>query len=422
MVLPEFGHIIDEEFYCDECTVKCSDCGEYILKEDAIETGYGNLICEYCRDEDYYACEDCGEIYRRNDMTWIENMDTFVCDDCLDSYYKCECCEKWFSSRGVRETYDGNWVCDDCSCDYYTCADCGYLVHSDEAIYDENNDCDYCPNCEDKHPESIYNYHSFEDFECQTTSNEEDTKEYFGFELEVSGDRSYANEFAKMTPDVVLMNDSSICGGGFEIVSQPMTRGYFKEKFVPKFEKSLKFLNEKGFRGHNKGGMHIHISADALSKRQLAQMAEVLYGDENDRDIWLCLTQRHEREIDSWGSMKNRDLSFDEIANSESIMPRIAHDRYTALNCDTRTETYELRIFNSNIRIERFLKNMECAFALVDYSKQEEKNPYKCDTQGFLQFVKDHRLDYPNLYAYMLERRVEEHYGIKFTEEELEAA
>ena len=38
----------------------------------------------------------------------------------------------------------------------------------------------------------------------------EDTKEYFGFELEVSGDRGYADEFSDMTSDVVLMNDGLI--------------------------------------------------------------------------------------------------------------------------------------------------------------------------------------------------------------------
>lgn len=423
MVLPEEGHIIDGEFYCDDCTVQCTDCGEYILKDDAIETHDGDLICETCRDNDYYVCDDCGEIFSSDDLTPIEDTGYYVCYDCLSDYYRCECCGKYYSSRRVRETYDEHWVCDDCSSDsYYTCSGCGYLVHQDDATYNESEDADYCPHCADRHPDSIYDYHDYDDFEYQATSDEEDTKEYFGFELEVSGDRSYADEFYALTPDIVLMNDGSIEGGGFEIVSQPMTRQYFKEKFVPKFEKSLKFLNEKGFRGHNKGGMHIHISADVLSKRQLAQMAEILYGDDNDRDIWLCLTQRHENEIEHWGSMKNRAFSFDEIVNSDSPMPPIAYGRYTALNYDTRTDTYELRIFNSNIRLERFLKNMECAFALVDYTKKEEKNPYKCDTQGFLQFIKDHRFDYPNLYAYMLERRVEEHYGIKFTEEELEAA
>ncbi len=424
MVLPKEGHIIDGEFYCEDCTVKCIECGEYILKDDAIEIYNGDYICESCRDDYYYTCEDCGEIHHQDDMTWIEDKQMYVCDSCLDgNYYQCEYCEHWYSSDNVNETYEGKWVCDDCfERHYYTCGDCGYAVFQDEAYYNENDECDYCPNCEGKHPESIYKYHDFEDFECQSTSNEDDTEEYFGFELEVSGDRGYADEFSDMTSDVVLMNDGSIDGGGFEIVTQPMTRRYFREEFRPQFEKSLQFLNNMGFKGHNKGGMHIHISADIFSKRQLAQLAEILYGNEDDRNIWLCLSQRHKNEMDSWSSMTNKDYTFDEIVNSEYEMPYISTKRYTALNRDTRTHTYEIRIFNSNTRIERVMKNMECVFALVDYTKQEANSPYKCDTQGFLRYVKEHRLEYPNLYAFMLERKIEEHYGIEFSEEELEAA
>lgn len=424
MVLPKEGHIIDGEFYCEDCTVKCIECGEYILKDDAIEIYNGDYICESCRDDYYYTCEDCGEIHHQDDMTWIEDKQIYVCDSCLDgNYYRCEYCERYYSKDSVRETYDNNWVCDDCyENHYYTCEDCGYAVFQEDAYYDEDDECDYCPNCYHNHPESIYSYHNFYDFECQSTCNEEDTNEYFGFELEVSGDRCYADEFADMTSDVVLMNDGSIIDGGFEIVTQPMTRKYFREEFRPEFEKSLKFLKERGFEGHNKGGMHIHISAEVLSKRQLAQMAEVLYGDEDDRNIWLCLSQRHQDKMERWSSMTNKDYSFEEIVNSEDEMPHISDARYTALNRDTRTHTYEIRIFNSNIRIERVMKNMECVFALIDYTKQEERSVYKANTRGFLNFVKEHRLEYPNFYAFLLERKVEEHFGIKYTDAELEAA
>ena len=68
MVLPEQGHIIDGEFYCNDCIVKCIECGEYILKDEAIEIHNGDYVCESCRDDYYYTCEDCGEIYHQNNL------------------------------------------------------------------------------------------------------------------------------------------------------------------------------------------------------------------------------------------------------------------------------------------------------------------------------------------------------------------
>lgn len=53
MVLPDDGHIIDSAFYCEECSVECIECGEYILKEAATETYDGNFICEDCYYDNY---------------------------------------------------------------------------------------------------------------------------------------------------------------------------------------------------------------------------------------------------------------------------------------------------------------------------------------------------------------------------------
>lgn len=427
MVLPKDGHILDYEFFCSDCAIECHDCGEIILKDSAYKTADEYYICDSCLDDDYRYCDDCGEIFKYDEVTWIENDEKYICDSCLDEgeYYSCECCEKYFSKDGLERTYDNNWVCDDCRCnDYYYCNDCGRATHRDDCHYIEYRDADYCPNCYENHgcEDYIYSYHDFDCFSKRKTADEPLTNEYFGFELEVSGNRDYAEEFLDQVSDVVLMNDSSIENGGFEIVTQPMTRRYFKERFKPMFEKGLKFLDQNGFYGHGMGGMHVHVSADVFSKRQIAQMAEILYGNEDDRNIWFCISQRKEKNMEEWSCMTDRNRSFDEIVNYEYGMPKVADDRHTALNFDSRTFTYEIRIFNSNTRIERVVKNMECVFALVDYTRQEVDNPYKCNTRGFINFVFDNRLEYPYLYAFLLERRVEEHFGIKYTEKELEAA
>lgn len=79
MVLPDDGHIIDSAFYCEECSVECIECGEYILKEAATETYDGNFICEDCYYDNYFTCEDCGKVYPSEDCHWIADEGKDVC-------------------------------------------------------------------------------------------------------------------------------------------------------------------------------------------------------------------------------------------------------------------------------------------------------------------------------------------------------
>lgn len=415
MVLPQEGHIIDGEFYCNDCTVKCEECGDYILKEDAVEIHSGDFICESCLDDNYYSCDDCGEIHHRDDMTWIEDKEKYVCKSCLDNYYECECCNNYFSSSGCYETYDHNWVCSDCYDNHYrTCEDCGRAVHDDDYYYNEIDGCNYCPNCEGNHQSSIYNYHDYDYFSKKQIYGETGTKEFFGLEIEVSGDSDYADEFLGIVPDVVLMHDGSI-DEGFEIVTEPMTRGYIAEKFLPNIEKGMKFLDDKGFYGHNKGGIHIHVSQEVFSKKMLCALRNVLYSEiEANMDVWKIITQRHQSEINSWCRYKDA-RSITEILSDENDYPALVYDRYTALNYDSRTRTYEFRIFNSNTRIERIRKNIQTVYSLVDYAKYKEENYNSASTEDYINFINRNSELYPDLYSFISEK------GIRFREERVAA-
>ena len=415
MVLPKDGHIIDSEFYCNDCTVQCADCGDYILKDDAIETNDGDFICEYCRDNDYYTCEHCGEVFHSDDMVYIEDREMYVCESCADShFYQCECCNKYFSDRAVYQTYDDNWVCQHCyDDDYRTCEDCGRAVHYDDAYYNERDEVDYCPNCEGnhKHNDSIYGYHDYECFKKKQAIGEIGSKEFFGLEIEVSGDEDYADEFLDIVPDVVLMRDGSI-DEGFEIVTEPMTRKYIEENFIPNLAEGMKFLNDEGFRGHNKGGIHIHVSQEVFTKEMLCVLRNVLYSDDSENlEVWKAITQRKQSEIDHWCRYDEaKDCST--ILSSDCDYPKIASGRYTALNHDERTGTYEFRIFNSNTRIERIKKNIQTVYSLIDYANYKAPRYYSANTVNYIEFVKENNEFYPDLYAFLYEmgivQRIEE--------------
>ena len=417
--------IIDGKFVCNHCYVQCADCGRETLLSDCNLTVDG-YVCDDCLD-DYATCPHCGKKYHVDNMTWVD--EDYVCDDCLNNFYtRCDDCGVLMRNEDAYRVYrDGNEqdVCYGCRYDHYReCHQCGDIIHEDNVEWDEDGDYCYCDSCwEDIKNKVIFGYHGFDDFSLKSVAS--DTTPFgYGFELEVAGYKSYASDFLKFFDDnneeLVLMHDGSV--DGFEIVTQPMTEGYFYEVFKPKFEKGLKFLRESGFKGHNAGGLHIHVSKEMISTGMLAQLSEILYSENiDDYDTWLRLTQRRDTAMQRWCSMFNRDNAFEEILDDEFYC--ISSDRYTALNYDERTNTYEFRIFNSNIRFERFMKNFECVKALLDYTKEHEDDTEPtCDTQGFLEYVEKNNVFYPNLYAFMEEMNIKSKYGTKATEQELEVA
>lgn len=419
MILPKNGHIIESNFYCNDCCVKCEDCGDFILKDNAFETHDGFIICENCKDENYYFCVKCEKLIHCDDAIYIEDTNEYVCNNCSEIYYyKCECCNKYFSQSGIYETYDNNWVCKNCYEDSYeTCDDCNKAVPNDYAYFNENNDCYYCPNCQENHYSNIYDYHNYEDYCKKQMYGETAIKEFFGLEIEVSGDRNYADNFLNLVPDVILMNDSSIYDGGFEIITEPMTRKYISEKFLPKLEEGMNFLNKAGFKGYNRGGIHIHISQEVFSKKMLCVLINVLYSySETDIEVWKAITQRRQSEIDRWCQFKDaRDIT--DILNDSCMFPKISNERYTAVNYDDRTKTYEFRIFNSSTRIERIKKNLQTVYSLIDYAKFKESHYITANTGDYIEFIKRNSIFYPELYSFIYEMGIVQ----RFEEERIAA-
>jgi len=436
---------------CRECYNRCfaRDCfdttkriqirepGTYRLLENIADVyiGYGlhYTTIEKAKEMGYFRCPKCGKWHKTNMI--IETVDgRKLCLNCAKQlYFKCEDCGKWkpFSDK-VGERWDGQNICKECaSVHYFKCERCG-RYHKRELRRNYNGET-ICQNCYRNLMQNII--HSYHD-NCVRYIKRNTPEDlpltnntcYFGFELEVSGDKMHAKDFLEtqnIKSDVVLMSDSSIKGGGFEIVSMPMTKNYINAVFIPKFAGALKFLRDNDFKGHNYGGLHIHISQDAVTNKQLAQLGEILYGNDRDRKIWLGITQRKAYEMNSWSKMTNKYNSFYSISElpEENGKAEVGSPRYSALIRDNRTKTYEFRIFNSNLRIERFLKNYECVLALLDYTKEHEQNVMPiCNTIGFIEYVYSHPTEYENLYKFFVERQIKEHYKNGYLDSEIERA
>lgn len=420
---PTLTEVADGRLVCDECLraryIKCDVCEKYhhINNMRSID---GVLVCDECVENNYTVCSHCGNWVRNNRAITTVDTEEVYCESCARSHlYRCCNCGDYYENR-LDLDYRQLDVCEACAEEDYThCDDCGYLVHSEDLMIDEGDEV--CPECYQRRQNVILDYHASVNFEKKQLEDEE-TEEYFGLELEVAGSKSCAKEFQNIVgkKDIVLMNDGSILPEGFEIITMPLSYKYINEQFRNNLDKGLKFLQEKGFNGHNYGGLHIHISREIFNKNQLGQIREILYGNKNDRKTWLILTQRKAEKMSRWTSMEN-GYQFYSITDNQAEYPSIGSSRYTAVNYDDRTRTYEFRIFNSNLRIERIMKNIQIVKAIIDYTAEhrEDERPV-CNTTGLLEYIMQRRIFYPELSAYLDETNIyEQHIAKEYTLQEV---
>lgn len=354
----------DGETYCNSCSdsylVRCADCGDLVHTDDARYASNVGYLCEACYDRSYFTCDSCGEVYYIDDR--YVHGDDWLCESCYESVSE-------------DEDYD-----DDCE---------GY-VHS----------YGWKPNGNFYQDDGTYkNYGVGDDL-------------YYGFELEVSGSQRFAPDFldffASDEKQLYLKSDCSIIGGGFEIVTHPMTYDYIHNHFADTLRKGLDALKSRKFKGHNKGGMHVHMSRRAFNYDQWCRMVRMMDAEENEK-AWLFLTQRKISALDDWAhlDMLRRGDIYDNTVGTDKGREMFENydymntrSRYTAIN--STPNTIEFRIFNSNLRIERVLKNIEVCQSLFDFTAQTRNDNPKMTT--YINYVRRHKDKYPNLVAFLKEK------------------
>lgn len=109
--------------------VACECCHRFIDTEndDYTEFDDGGYVCPNCVGDccdDYYTCDHCGEVFRVSDMPVYYVRDRYgdelpVCEDCIDEYSCCGCCDEYCEDDILHTVYDryGNYdteMCGDC--------------------------------------------------------------------------------------------------------------------------------------------------------------------------------------------------------------------------------------------------------------------------------------------------------------------
>ncbi|HEY4478660.1 MAG TPA: hypothetical protein VI775_02355, partial [Candidatus Paceibacterota bacterium] len=110
--------------------VKCLECEESILKDDATyvesESGY---VCSDCLGDKYFLCFECDKYHHSDDGWYVDSEEAYVCDVCFDRYYgRCANCRYSMRSSEMYSS-DGEYYCPDCYNDEYD--------YDDEEIVDE---------------------------------------------------------------------------------------------------------------------------------------------------------------------------------------------------------------------------------------------------------------------------------------------
>ena len=407
-------------FVCNDCSpndyVICDDCGELIEKDRTYTTHDNRTICENCyENNDYYTCERCGKVVDDNHIVHIQDTEEYVCDDCAEeNYYQCMECGEWYSNNKIITDTEGQSLCENCYSDsYYICAECGEFVRDSDSYLDTTSDeiyCEYCYNTKIQNG-VINSYHSNDDWTIHYTENERydymSDKLTLGLEIEVAGDAIYAEGFMdKVDNDLIyLERDGSVAG--FEIITQPMTRQYATGLFEDKIVKGFDFLKEHNFKGHNAGGIHIHVGLPYDNELDfmscLLKLKKLLYNlPTHMQDLLLLITQRKSDNLKRWSDNTYcRKLTLQNCA--------LQDNRYELLNIDSRTKTLEFRMFNSNLRTERIMKNIEVVLSLLDYVETYyTTDMYDKNLFTWLDYVKRNEEKYPNLVRFINEDKIKD--------------
>ena len=140
----------------------CTDCGDRTQEDEQHHIYNGDMICEHCRDNEYFYCDDRDELYHINDAVRTYD-DRLISQEAYErDYFTCEDTDDVYPNEQKVVTADCREICQSAyQDDYFTCDECGEVFHNDEA-----NHCDHtgdlrCNDCNEDYREQ--NPEIFED-------------------------------------------------------------------------------------------------------------------------------------------------------------------------------------------------------------------------------------------------------------------
>ena len=362
--------------YCDRCYASfpiCSDCGtKHPLLKKYIVEGNRKTICERCLLK-YNICDSCGDLYTGEAHLIKGSRKVYVaCARCKDKV-ECKICLKL-----VEPSRDNKDVCNTCNNLYLNnkCNNCGRLL-------DRGGYCRVCTSTQ------VYNYSEKPPLFFNRTERSIQDTIFFGFENEMtfSGSSSQSKAlkhlYSTYGPDVLLAkSDSSIAGAGYEVVSQPMTLGFFKSM-------DLDGIFAKDPVKHPSCGLHVHVDRQSfLSELHLYKVINFIHTNE-----------AHTHKVAGRGNNGYCEKFDKKITGILKDNKRGRGDRHVAVNL-TNKYTVEFRMFAGCTTSQELRYKIEWLHALIEYTKVTGVSKVN-DIDNFLDYLKQHIKSYQNIFEFL---------------------
>ena len=376
-----------KSYMCSACVdkyaFKCPNCNKYIFNED--------------KHEDHVVTN----IEKNMDEEWCEEW----CEECFDSgTFTCYGCDKHYSleSEHYVSTSD-EYICEKCVEDgeYSPCSNCGradstYVMNTVEDSYDSML---YCDTCYEEEYGNVLEGAGFNVLECELEIPEEilkgTKKPYMGLEIEI--ETFFGNKGPSMKEIMawvrndrkigVCKHESAVGNNGFELVTIPLLMNEHAERWLYDFFEE-DFFSEFHSRGEN-CGIHIHLNRDSLSYAGLGRLIFLIYARIN-AGFAEIIGERDQGNY-SWRAEPMNSLR----AKLKSI------GKFEAINL-AHSHTIEFRMFDSILKIDSILKDMEFVAACQKFCNEEI---FIIPTyQNFVKFVSENKSEYPNLDAFLTKK------------------
>lgn len=383
--LQMFPDLNDAEFIASQCNVQdaIDEINNAFNEDWTVDFVTGDVISESHSDaiyvrgegytvetEDYRLCQDDGEWHHVDNCSFV---------DCENDYYT-----TWY--------YENNYYwCEYCERDYPINVGCG---------------CGYDGEGAELHCSSanvlrvIGNYYVNAIGERVDLDGKKKGLRTYGLEIEYANFHEFDSD--KVTQRTLILKEDGTPGVTGEINTLPFTfralhtETTYSETPLVELWDYVKRVDYEGGKGDvEQCGIHVHVSRDSVSDIQIAKLE--------------CLINMHSEQL---AALARRDYANNSYTNR--CMTRNAFvkptdkdmSKYQPINY-AHSQTYEIRIFRSNLRTDRIkscVEFIEFSLNFVNSLSITDLKTKSFDEIGFLQALKRAGKTYPSLYKLAVDK------------------
>ena len=372
----------------NSCIWECGMCYNSYSNSTLSVRFAGNTCCTNCAPPEIVQAIRCGRCSGDfdNDMgdRYLVSGQVW-CRSCTSRYSaQYDCCRKRYPNNEEQlRTSGGSIICPSCAVNgkYWKCEPCGSLNKMGGTCNDCGRDSSgNIPLCRCGGGTDTNPIHSHSCTPKLTFNGSGPL--FFGVELEIQvlddDKREKGGKWARkqLEPNLAVLKSDSSIGGGFELVTMPTTYEHYRNESdklwatVNKIRKtyggrSWDTVNSRsGAYGGGTCGMHIHVSRRGFT-------------DVEHQHRFIAFIYHNTEMMMKFSGRKNTFAKFDDAWVMDlyekphlSVEHKLTQggDKYNAVNT-AHADTFELRFFRGNMKIEAILANLGFVHAMVEYTR-----------------------------------------------------